>query len=647
MLARSALAERARRSGCSSRCTDGARRRSRLLYPSSARRRCCQQEDRRYSATSPEPDDHAAGLLSLPNTPTRPSSFTVRTHRSILLPVGTALSQRVALPVADVHLRHESLPFAFFFAEPSRLCEEALTASLQRVLQQHFAVAGGRIADCYTAIQCEPDDTVPLSFAQVDCTLQEWQEQASPARQHEHLQGQHPVLLPLFDSLFGEVHQLLSVKVTYFTCGATCLGVTTNHCLADTASCIQLVESWGQEMMSEENTATMAEPAAIAVSPAVVNVCWNRAKASSTGMMTTDMAELMGLRIVAAPPDSLSHINNSTLFPAWMTMGFWNDTADHDSRHIAKDDVPEGTPKFLSPALPPSPTTPVIVTNKHEYLALHFSLPVLKAMKAHGMVALNSSGDDEDENDAGSNNAAHQPQHLLFVSTNDMVTAASWVMKRQLSRQKSWNLSVVVNLRGRCGVGAFGTTTTTDGSKEEGVGGEGLFGNAISNVVAKLDASAVFGKTSVRQAAYSIRRALIDGIANEIPNRMITSRLGQEAVGPPSSINSFSTTSWRQLEPWKIRFSNQHMVSAFGGQPACPLPVDGSAVYSSVLHSRADGDGCTVELFLPSSQVEEAERLHAQLCRSYTDWQQQQQQQQQMDREAGLPRDSAKNNKVV
>ena len=305
-------------------------------------------------------------------------------------------------------------------------------------------------------------------------------------------------------------------------------------------------------------------------------------------------------------------------------MGFWNDTADHDSRHVSKDDdVPEGTPKFLPPTLPPSPT-PVIVTNKHEYLALHFSLPVLKAMKAHGMMALNSNGDDEDENDASTNNAAHQPQHLLFVSTNDMVTAASWVLKRQLSRQDSWNLSVVVNLRGRCGVGAFGTTTTS--SKDEGAGGEGLFGNAISNVVAKLDRSTVFGKTNVRQAAYSIRRALIEGIANEIPNRMITSRLGQEAVGPPSSFNSFSTTSWRQLEPWKIRFSNHHTVSAFGGQPACPLPVDGSAVYSSVLHSRADGDGCTVELFLPSSQVEEAEQLHAQLCRSYTDWQQQQQQ---------------------
>ena len=214
------------------------------------------------------------------------------------------------MPVADLHLRNESLPFAFFFAEPSRLCEEALTASLQRVLQQHFSVAGGRIADCYTAIQCEPDDTVPLSFAQVDCTLQEWHEQASPARQHEHLQGQHPVLLPLFDSLFGEVHKLLSVKVSYFTCGATCLGVTTNHCLADTASCIQLVESWGQEMMSKENTdtgtttAAMAEPAAIVVSPAVMNVCWNRAKASSTGMMTEDMAELMGLRIVAAAASS-------------------------------------------------------------------------------------------------------------------------------------------------------------------------------------------------------------------------------------------------------------------------------------------------------------------------------------------------------
>jgi hypothetical protein len=149
--------------------------------------------------------------------------------------------------VADVLLRNEQLPFAYFFEK--RLCSDELAASLRRVLKKDFAVAGGMISDCYTSILCNPDDSVPFTVQEMDCTLSEWQVQ-SPLR-HEHRKGEHPVLLPIFDSLFDnnasastessavsdKYKTLLAIKVTYFLCGATCLGVTTSHCLVDTAGC--------------------------------------------------------------------------------------------------------------------------------------------------------------------------------------------------------------------------------------------------------------------------------------------------------------------------------------------------------------------------------------------------------------------------
>lgn len=326
-------------------------------------------------------------------------------------------------------------------------------------------------------------------------------------------------------------------------------------------------------------------------------ICWNRSKASTTGMMTAETAELLGLPITQGS----AFRGVSSLLPAWMTLAYWKNynrtllEEANNNTHQSKMAPIRNLQAAPTPA--PFPSKQVVVNKKHEYLALHFSPLVLAAMKAHGMsVCLESSAAAAMEASAGT----------AFVSTNDMVTAATWLLKRQLSREASWNLSVVVNLRGRCGVNAFGDD------------GGGLFGNAISNVVARFAPSSVYGKTNIRLAAQSIRRALVDGIANEIPDRIATSRLGR-AMGAPSSLQTFSTTSWRALAPWKIRFSDFHTVMLFAGQPVCPLPKDGSSVYSSVLHSSWDG-GCTVELFLPSSQVEEAVNLHKKLCRSYIDW---------------------------
>ena len=66
-----------------------------------------------------------------------------------------------------------------------------------------------------------------------------------------------------------------------------------------------------------------------------------------------------------------------------------------------------------------------------------------------------------------------------YTSTNDMVMAAAWLLKRILSKQLDWNLSVVVNLRGRCGVTAF----RDEPSKRSDAVATGLFGNGIANVI--------------------------------------------------------------------------------------------------------------------------------------------------------------------
>jgi hypothetical protein len=118
----------------------------------------------------------------------------------------------VPLTVADVQLRHEQLPFAYFFATP--LCATRLQASLTTVVQQQFAVAGGHICPAtYTSIVCQPDvDTIPLSFATVNGTLAAWNAVVdtnnnnrnrtgnnSKHRGHGHQSGhgRHPLLLPL------------------------------------------------------------------------------------------------------------------------------------------------------------------------------------------------------------------------------------------------------------------------------------------------------------------------------------------------------------------------------------------------------------------------------------------------------------------
>lgn len=461
----------------------------------------------------------------------------------------------VPLTVTDLHLRHEQLPFAYFFDET--LDAKALEESLTAVLQQEFAVAAGRISACYRSIDCVPQhDTVRLSFCDIPLSMAEWKaNKENQGHKYRAGRGEFPKLLPIFDPLFchkttdGRNHanaDLMSVRVTYFSCGATCLGVNMNHCLADTASCVHFVHVWGKEMLLQHR---------------VSKVSWERGLATVSGMMTADIVDLMG--IVRQP--SLSSHSFSSFIPDWVA-SLYNNKATNESEKLAADELP---------------------LIEHEYLSLHFSLPVLKAMKAHGMANVRDDA---------------------FVSTNDMVTAVGWLLKRQLSQEEDWGISVVVNLRGRCGVGAF---------TDKGVSQTGLFGNAITNVVAEMEPTTghTLRKRDARKAAHSIRQAMQHAIL-DMPERMARSRLGKRNDAIPSG-NTFSTTSWGQLSPWNIRFGEKASISGFHGQPSHPLPT--GRTFASVIHSNADG-GCTYELFLPSDQAHQARRLHAQLCDSYLSW---------------------------
>jgi len=219
-----------------------------------------------------------------------------------------------------------------------------------------------------------------------------------------------------------------------------------------------------------------------------------------------------------------------------------------------------------------------------------------------------------------------------YISTNDMITAFGWMMKRVLSRQPSYNLSIVVNLRGHSDVHPL------------------LFGNALTHVVVQYPAfpnnDNYNGKRhitleEISQAALAIRQALNDGV-REIPHRLMESRLGQlSSSNSMSTSPTFSTTSWRQFPLARIRFSDtttdlsilhsnkgedqdqQHQLyknntmNGFHGHPAHPLPV--GETYASVIAPciATKGAGCIYELLLPADQVDEARDMHARLADLY------------------------------
>jgi hypothetical protein len=134
-----------------------------------------------------------------------------------------------------VHLRHEQLPFAYFFDKV--FSRDELEASLY-VTMKHFSAAGGTVFN-YRTIMCTTDDTVPLTFAEFEqeITMEKWLV-SDISRNHYHSSenGQHPTLNQLFQPLFTNDDtipindNLMTIQVTNFANGTgTSIGINTRQ----------------------------------------------------------------------------------------------------------------------------------------------------------------------------------------------------------------------------------------------------------------------------------------------------------------------------------------------------------------------------------------------------------------------------------
>jgi hypothetical protein len=482
----------------------------------------------------------------------------VNTRASLLIPTMSDTRYSIPLTVSDVHLRHEQLPFAYFFRET--LDEATLESSLRSVLR-HFPVLGGRLACSRLVIQCDPDDSVPFAVGDIDISLDDWLiRKRNQNHSHKSASG-YPTLLPIFDALFQNNHygnvddeslekqqhsykyeNLIKIRVTYFKGGGTAIGVNMNHVMGDTASCVRFVRCWGREMRQQ------AYP---------LGACNIRANASCSGMMTSDLADLMGL-------------NKGPILPS-----FWTNLYNE---YVLSDAIITSHEEGLSLSAP--------VLN-HEYADLSFPPIVLNAMKSYGMAECGLA---------------------TYISTNDMVTAFGWLLKRSLSGEDAYNISMVVNVRGRCGVDAF---ADMDNANER----SGLFGNGITNVVAAHPPTTGFiGILDIATAAIAIRAALVAGLL-EVPYRIAESKRGTPTPAMNSS-STFSTTSWGEFQVYKIRFSEEELFG-FHGHPSFPLPT--GRTFSSVISPASTG-GCTYKLLLPSDKVREAREIHERLCTLFLSW---------------------------
>jgi hypothetical protein len=139
----------------------------------------------------------------------------------------------IPLSISDVHLRHEQLPFAYFFDKVFSI--EELEASLYETLQ-HFSPAGGTVSN-YQTIRCTTDDTVPLTFAEFEkeMTIEKWLDtKTSRDHQHSSENGKHPMLNQLFQPLFENDDttpiddNLMTIQVTHFANDSgTSIGINT------------------------------------------------------------------------------------------------------------------------------------------------------------------------------------------------------------------------------------------------------------------------------------------------------------------------------------------------------------------------------------------------------------------------------------
>jgi len=300
--------------------------------------------------------------------------------------------RHIPLAMNDVYVLHEQLPYAYFFRET--LSAERLASSLAQVLAA-FPALGGRLCLDSNAIVLAEDDTVPLSVGHTATPLDEWMALGHGV---DAATGR-PALLPIFDALphdpWSSRTPLARVRITFLEGGGTCIGVNISHAAADGASCIRFVYCWGRQHRGLPY-------------PIPSN---DRAHVTVNGMLTPDKADLMNLRPAgAASSPSLVAQACSQVF------GF------------------SAAMLNLAPADKPAPEPPEDSV-PHGFILLPFRECHLSAMKRHGCAEAQAAAE----------------HGVPFVSTNDMVTSAGWMLMRRLSGREENSMNIVVNIRGRVG----------------------------------------------------------------------------------------------------------------------------------------------------------------------------------------------------
>lgn len=480
-------------------------------------------------------------------------SFITDDHRTN---VSTSVQDAFSVPLTlvDIHLRDEQLPFAYFFHET--LCAAELEASLERVLAS-YPLLGGKVNLSRGVIECHPGNSVSLSFATSEQTLQQCVDEA-PTQRLTPGQAAH-VMSPLFDCLMRKTDSdstntdiLASIRVTHFQGGGTALGVNLSHVLADAASCVRFVQCWGREMQG------LGYPIASN----------QRSHATCSGMLTPELLDVLDLNGKQEPWSF-----------ARMLLAFgivWNEI----DRKTAEA------------------STLLTDSNKdaHEYISLAFSAEVVRAMKAHGMV-----------------HCAKNRTEIEFVSTNDVLAAFGWLLKRHLSGKSESDMSMVVNLRGRSDVDDFSCIEDKDGSR-------GVFGNGITSIIASLpsvnDTSTV-QLNDMSAAAVTIRSALTEGVSN-IPDRLLHSRRGKPTSTVTPTMDCFAFTSWQHFPLYDISFSTDgETLAAFRGHPSHPLP-EGDTYSSTIILEKCGSH--TYQLLAPSNKVREVRAFHSEISSLFLDW---------------------------
>ncbi|KAL3808792.1 hypothetical protein ACHAXA_011176 [Cyclostephanos tholiformis] len=399
-----------------------------------------------------------------------------------------------------------------------------------------------------------------------------------------------------------------TVRITYFSGFGTAVGINISHLLGDASSCFRICQVWGRAMRCLDHPLGASNA---------------RAYATLTGMATPETASLLhdlgggssndrGTRKIVLPP------------PRGILSSFFDDyiigDGTSDSVIVAMEKATM-TRRSSDNEMDQNNNTSHRDEFSHEYVILDYSPELLTAMKAYGMDDCRKRMMHPDEGAPPSATARLPPSTMPFVSTNDMISAMGWMIKRRTAERMEWNLSTVVNLRSRGGIDGFGNL-------DDPTIGIGVFGNALTSVVAELPPSNGEDITmaEVSDAANAIRESLTRFMA-DIHDRRALSLL-ENATQTPDQGRCFSTTSWRQFSIWDISFGDDDvdegkessaagLLDDFYGRPSYPLPVGDT--YSSVaVPSR--GGGCTYKLLAPSRRVQSILTLHREISAQFLEW---------------------------